>query len=77
MMVQADFQNLLSSHQEPELLGGSVLENFYVADATFFPFVVMETEQLGTMAVQGIFILLPSSDFHFVRQADDRLKVYV
>lgn len=48
-MIGADLEGLVATHEHPDLLATTVLEQLGHADAAFFPFAVLDVEpvQLG------------------------------
>ena len=75
LMVSAQFQHLLATHQDPAEFGRFVLEDFHLAGAALFHLVVrrVESVELGAFAEENVLVFF--ARFHFDGgERDDRLE---
>ena len=75
LMVGAQFQHLLSTHQDPADFGRFVLEDFHLADTALFHLVVrrVESVEFATLAEENVLVFF--ARFHFDGgERDDRLE---
>lgn len=78
-MVCADFEGLVTSHDQSCLAILLVLEQTNVPSASFLPFsrLTIKLEELGSHLEDLLFQFLVGLDIDLLRQADHRLEFHI